>query len=334
MIIVGLSTDSLEKAKLYSEAQNGEPLVSQVPQINAYLVPGSEIYIQPRSSAPPDRPAMYWGNKPTDGGFLILTQEEVRHSRQLFQGAERFLKAYYGSTEFIKGNPRACIWIEDSERKEAENIPFLRQRMESVREFRASSKAKETRPAAAYPHRFRQIQGSPGTQAVIVPIHTSEARDYLPVGLLDKDAIVSNAAYALYDADHWCLSIIASRLHLVWIATVSGKIKTDFRYSNTLGWHTFPIPTLTEKNKVDLERSAQEILLAREAHFPATIADLYDPEDMPANLRAAHERNDEVLERIYIGRRFKNDSERLEKLFELYTKMTTKPQSTKTKMKA
>ena len=167
-----------------------------------------------------------------------------------------------------------------------------------------------------------------------MPIHTSEARDYLPVGLLDKDAIVSNAAYALYDADHWCLSIIASRLHLVWIATVSGKIKTDFRYSNTLGWHTFPIPTLTEKNKVDLERSAQEILLAREAHFPATIADLYDPEDMPANLRAAHERNDEVLERIYIGRRFKNDSERLEKLFELYTKMTTKPQSTKTKMKA
>ena len=102
------------------------------------------------------------------------------------------------------------------------------------------------------------------------------------------------------------------------------KLKTDFRYSNTLGWNTFPVPKLTEKNKEDLTRCAEDILLAREAHFPATIADLYDPEKMPADLRAAHDRNDETLERIYIGRRFRNDTERLEKLFELYTKMTKK----------
>jgi hypothetical protein len=119
------------------------------------------------------------------------------------------------------------------------------------------------------------------------------------------------------------MALIASRLHLVWIATVCGKMKTDFRYSNTLGWNTFPVPTLTGQNKSDLTRCAEDILLAREAHFPATIADLYDPESMPADLRAAHERNDETLERIYIGRRFRNDTERLEKLFELYTKMTT-----------
>ena len=120
------------------------------------------------------------------------------------------------------------------------------------------------------------------------------------------------------------MALIASRLHLVWIATVCGKLKTDFRYSNTLGWNTFPVPKLTEKNKEDLTRCAEGILLAREAHFPATIADLYHPEKMPENLRAAHDRNDEVLERIYIGRRFRNDTERLEKLFEMYTKMTTK----------
>ena len=112
--------------------------------------------------------------------------------------------------------------------------------------------------------------------------------------------------------------------NLVWIGTVCGKMKTDFRYSNTLGWNTFPVPTLTEKNKADLTACAEAILLAREAHFPATIADLYDPEKMPENLRAAHDRNDETLERIYIGRRFRNDTERLEKLFEMYTKMTTK----------
>ena len=119
------------------------------------------------------------------------------------------------------------------------------------------------------------------------------------------------------------MSLIASKLHLVWVATVCGQLETRLRYSNTLGWNTFPLPKLTEKNKEDLTRCAKDILLAREAHFPATIADLYDPDNMPENLRHAHERNDEVLERIYIGRRFKNDTERLEKLFELYTKMTT-----------
>jgi len=113
-------------------------------------------------------------------------------------------------------------------------------------------------------------------------------------------------------------------LHLVWISTICGKLETRLRYASNLGWNTFPMPTLTDQNKADLTRCAEDILLAREAHFPATIADLYNPETMPANLRAAHERNDETLERIYIGRRFKNDTERLEKLFELYTEMTTR----------
>jgi hypothetical protein len=118
------------------------------------------------------------------------------------------------------------------------------------------------------------------------------------------------------------LAILASRLHLIWIATVCGKLETRYRYANTLGWNTFPVPLLTDQNKADLTCRADDILLAREAHFPASIADLYDPDNMPDNLRRAHEHNDEVLERIYIGRRFRNDTERLEKLFELYTKMT------------
>lgn len=112
------------------------------------------------------------------------------------------------------------------------------------------------------------------------------------------------------------------KMHIIWIGTVCSRLRTDFSYGNKLGWNTFPIPKMTEKNKADLVRSAEDILLAREAHFPATIADLYAPERMPADLRAAHDRNDETIERIYIGRRFRNDTERLEKLFELYTKMT------------
>lgn len=133
----------------------------------------------------------------------------------------------------------------------------------------------------------------------------------------------------LYDAPLWNLAVIASRLHLVWIATVCGKLKTDFRYSNTLGWNTFPIPQLTQTNRDDLTSAAENILLAREAHFPATIADLYAPGKMPDDLRAAHEANDEILERIYIGRRFRNDTERLEKLFQMYVAMTSTPSATK-----
>ena len=192
-----------------------------------------------------------------------------------------------------------------------------------VKKNRLESTKKATQEWAKAPHRFVEIRSPKYSQAMVIPIVSSDNREYFPVGFLPENSIV-NYAFGLYDAPLWALSLIASRLHLAWIATVCGKMKTDFRYSNTLGWNTFPVPTLTEKNKADLTRCAENILLTREAHFPATIADLYDPEKMPDNLREAHERNDEVLERIYIGRRFKNDTERLEKLFELYTKMTDK----------
>lgn len=174
------------------------------------------------------------------------------------------------------------------------------------------------------PHKFGEVRQAGCETVIIVPGVSSESREYLQPGYCAGGTIVSNLAYALYDAPIWNMALIASRLHLVWIGTVCGKLKTDYRYSNTLGWNTFPVPPLSDQNKVDLTRCAEEILLAREAHFPATIADLYDPEKMPDNLRAAHDRNDETLERIYIGRRFKNDTERLEKLFELYTEMTAK----------
>jgi hypothetical protein len=160
---------------------------------------------------------------------------------------------------------------------------------------------------------------------------SSESREYLPVGFLPAGTIVSNLAFALYDAPLWNMALVASRLHLIWIATVCGKLETRYRYSNTLGWNTFPIPLLTSKNKADLTQCGESILLARERHFPATIADLYEPESMPADLRAAHELNDDTLERIYIGRRFRNDTERLEKLFDMYIKIATGPASTKAK---
>lgn len=179
---------------------------------------------------------------------------------------------------------------------------------------------------AGRPHQFREMN-SARSHTIVLPGVSSESREYLSVGLLDSRSVVSNLAFAIFDAPLWNVALLASRLHLVWIATVCGKLKTDHRYSNTLGWNTFPVPVLTEKMKADLTRSAEGILLARERHFPKSIAELYEVKDgisnMPPDLHEAHEQNDEVLERIYIGRRFRNDTERLEKLFELYTKATS-----------
>lgn len=262
------------------------------------------------------------GNMPKDGGHLLFTGAEAEEAFRIEPGIEKYVFDFVGSQEFVKGIVRKCLWIDDEQAVEAERIPLIAERLAGVRQMRLASDAESTRAYADRPHRFKQIQGRGRTLSIVVPKVSSESRDYLPVGLLTAHSVVSDNAFALYDAPLWNLALIASRLHIVWVATVCGKLETRYRYSNTLGWNTFPVPLLTEQNKADLTACAEAILLAREAHFPATIADLYDPESMPDNLRHAHERNDEVLERIYIGRRFKNDTERLEKLFDLYTKMT------------
>ena len=134
--------------------------------------------------------------------------------------------------------------------------------------------------------------------------------------------IISNAAFAIYDPPLWSFAVLASKLHLVWVKTICGRLKTDLRYSNTMGWNTFPVPTLTEKNKIDLTRSAEDILLLREKFFPKSLASLYESGKLPKDLEEIHNKNDEIIERIYIGREFKNDSERLEKLFDMYSKKT------------
>lgn len=264
---------------------------------------------------------MDFGNKADDGGYLTLFQHELDEMRLSSNAREKFIKQFYGSKEFINGETRYCIWINDADLKEAAAEPSLANRIELVRNARLSSKDAYARSLATRPHQFKTPRLA--KQSVIVtPRVSSEERPYLPVGLMSEGGVIGDRNFALYDAPIWNLALIASRLHWVWIGTVCVRMRTDFSYSNTLGWNTFPVPRLTEQNKADLTHCAEDILLAREAHFPATIADLYDPETMPENLRHAHERNDEVLERIYIGRRFRNDTERLEKLFELYTKMT------------
>jgi hypothetical protein len=266
---------------------------------------------------------MSFGNKPVDGGHLLLSKDELNALGLTAAQQSRFIRRIYGSAEFIRGLERYCIWIDDAHLNEAMTIETIAQRVEGVRKMRLGSRDIGANEMAGRSHQFREMN-QPLNNMIVIPRVSSEERPYLPVGLLSAPNVIGDRNFALYDAPLWNLALIASRLHWVWIGTVCVRLEMRFSYSNTLGWNTFPVPPLTEQMKAELTECAENILLAREAHFPATIADLYDPETMPDNLRAAHARNDEVLERIYIGRRFKNDTERLEKLFELYTAMTAK----------
>jgi hypothetical protein len=319
--IVGLSTDSTKRKFLFDLGRDGETTVREASNITPYLTIGENIMVDGQRESSWGLSSMSFGNMPIDGGNLLLSEDEVQLLGLNEEDKDTFIRRIYGSAEFIRGNVRKCLWITDDNLPRAMEIDSIRLRIEGVRQMRLKSKDAGTKEMAGRAHQFREMYGA-DHHTLVLPGVSSEGREYLPVGLIDNHSVVSNLAFALYDAPLWNMALIASRLHLIWIATVCGKLETRYRYSNTLGWNTFPIPPLTDQQRADLTECAQDILLARESHFPKTIADLYDPEDMPQDLRRAHEKNDEVLERIYIGRRFRNDTERLEKLFDLYTKMT------------
>jgi len=298
--------------------------VRQVKNINAYLLASENLYVYRRSDRLcKDLPEMLTGSVVNDGGNLLLDVSEKTILEKNVSSDDIF-RLYTSSQDFIRGKIRYVITISDNDLGLAIQNENITSRLKLVKELRLKSKKKETREILSKtPHRFQHRARQPRNMAIVIPRVSSESRPYLPAGIVNSQVVVADTCFTLVDPPIWCLSLIISRMQLVWVATVCGKLKSDFRYSNSLGWNTFPVPTLTEKNKLDLTQCAEDILLAREKHFPATIADLYDPEKMPENLRLAHEKNDETLERIYIGRRFNNDTERLEKLFELYTKMTS-----------
>ncbi|OJH43586.1 DNA methyltransferase [Paracoccus sp. SM22M-07] len=323
VVIVGLSSGSTGPVRLIQTAPDKRVEERSVQNINAYLVPFKNVEVTTSTKALSDVAPMITGSKPVDGGSLLMTKEERDSLIAAESSCKKYILPYLGANETIKGLLRFCIWVRKNEAEEAAKHKGLSQRFAMVREMREKSKKPLTREGALTPYAFQQIRQKGGEKMIVVPGHSSESRTYLPVSL-HPSGILSNSAFGILNSDHYYFAILSSNLHLVWIESICGQLETRIRYSTTLGWNTFPVPKLTDKNRADLTAAAEGILLAREAHFPATIANLYDPEKMPANLRAAHDHNDEVLERIYIGRRFRNDTERLEKLFEMYTKMTTK----------
>lgn len=322
--IIGIAPVSEHPKILFSNGPDGKTIRQESGHINAYLVPGKNVVVEKQGKPlSAELGEMNFGNKPVDGGNLLLDEGELADLKLDDSQKSKFIRRIVGSAEFIRGIQRYCLWIDDKDAHEALTIPAIAQRVEAVKKMRLASRDSGARGMAEKSYQFREHNAAQ-RYTIAVPGISSEGRDFLPVGLLPQEDVVTNKIYALYDVPLWNMALIASRLHWVWIGTVCVRLEMRFSYSNTMGWNTFPVPILTEKNRADLTRCAEDILLAREAHFPATIADLYDPDKMPDNLRAAHDRNDEVLERIYIGRRFRNDTERLEKLFDLYSKMIAK----------
>lgn len=327
VVIIGLSLQPTKKRHLYTLDGNASTSVKEVENINAYLVPAQDVIVEKRTEPFGGLNLMTKGNAPTDGGHLLLDRDEIELLGLTKEQRQKVVRRFLGSEDSINGTQRFCLWLDKADVDNLSVNKAVLERLNGVKIMRQDSDKKQTKELANTPFLFGEIRQKGTELPIVIPRHSSESREYLPFAFGNRGNIVADSASALYDAPLWNVALYSSRLHLVWVATVCGKLETRYRYSNTLGWNTFPIPLLTEKNKADLTRCAEDIVLAQEAHFPATIADLYEVDKdgkskMPEDLRHAHERNDEVLERIYIGRRFKNDTERLEKLFELYTKMT------------
>ena len=310
--IIGLRNESALPKVLFHD-----DIGSVVSNINGYLIEGPNTFVTAERRTIFALPDMKYGNKPVDGSGLILSPQEAQDISASHPEAPRFLRRFMGSQEVVKGIERFCIWVDDQDLSTAMSIPAVSERIEKTRKNRLGMKDPGGVALADRPHQFRE-HDAPLKHAILVPSVTSERRPYLPVALVGADVISSNLNQVLYDAPEWCIALIASKMHLVWIATVCGKLKSDFRYSNTLGWNTFPVPKFTDDQLAALSASARKILKTRYSHYPKTIADLYDPDDMPEDLRAVHRENDDLLESMYIGRPFRNDTERLEHLFKLY----------------
>lgn len=322
--VVGVRPRSIGQKVLFEESQQ-----RSVTNISPYLTAGSDVVVETRN-----KPLssvfnqMIMGNMARDNGELILSQDERNKLIQEYPTAREFLLPLSGTKELVSGSLRFALHLLKKDELIWSAIPFISKRVEAVRLFREASPAKTTKGYAIVPYRFAQYCHKDEI-SLALPSVTPEERAYVTPILLPKGVMVTNLAYIIYDFGFESFALISSKMHFTWVSAVSGRLGSGIRYTPTVSYHTFPVPTLTSQNKADLTRCAEDILLARESHFPATIADLYDPETMPENLRAAHDRNDETLERIYIGRRFKNDTERLEKLFELYTQMTSRQKSAK-----
>lgn len=296
--------------------------VMTVDNITAYLFPGKDIFVE-SASMPLNKsmPQMNFGNMAADGGQLLFTTSEKDDFVSKEPESEQYFRQIYGSEELINGKDRWCLWLYGHDVSDFEDFPLIKERIDKLRAIREKS----SRPQLAeIPHLFAQITQPMGVNCIVVPRHSSETREYIPMGYIDKSKLASDACMVVGTDDISIFGILTSRLHMAWVRTVGGKLETRYRYSAQLCYNTFPFPKLTAEKKQALSEAAEEVLLTRADHPEKTLAELYDPEKMPEDLRNAHHVLDDLVESCYPGYPFANDEARLECLFKLYEKMTAK----------
>jgi len=322
VVIIGFATFDAAVKRLYEDTQ-GTIAVSEVANISPYLIEGGNTVVLNRSTPLCEVPAIGIGNKPIDGGNYLFKPEEKAAFLQLEPDAAPFFRRWIGSDEFINNIERWCLWLGDCPPAQLRQMPHAMQRVEAVRDFRLASKSAPTRKIAATPTRFH-VENFPKTKFLIVPGVSSERRPFIPIGFLTPDVIASNLVNIIPDATLYHFGILTSTMHMAWMRQVGGRLKSDYRYSAGLVYNNFPWPeNPTEKQKASVEAKAQAVLDVRAKYTTSTLADLYDPLTMPADLVKAHADLDRAVDACYRPQVFTSDRQRVEFLFALYERLST-----------
>lgn len=318
VIIVGLRNVSNKIKFIFDEGLKKEAF-----NISPYLTNSKSIFIKRTSSPISNFPTAVFGNMPNDGGNLLLNETEKNELIDKYPQATVFIKEFIGAHDFISNKKRWCLLIDDDELDEAMKIDIIKLRMNNIKSIREKSTEVSTREKANTPNQFYFFSHQ-NTESILVPRHSSERRDYIPVGFFNSQTIIADSALAIYNAKPWIFGVVNSKMHMVWVKAIGGKLKTDYRYSGGLCYNTFPFPDISQKQKEQINFHVFEVLEEREKYSGKTLAQLYDPDKMPKGLKEAHHQLDLAIERCYRLKEFTNDTERLEYLFKEYEKMITK----------
>lgn len=325
--IIGLtsSKEKNNKCKLFLyKTVTSEPEMLVVENITPYLTYGKAVIIsQSKHQLNNETPNLILGNMPKDGGNLIVEAEayEEFNSEPLVRP---FLKRLVGATELLYNQSRYCLWLKDAP-QEVLTHPLVKKRLDGVRSMRLASKASDTRKYANYPHLFKQTTQPDHLPTICIPCVSSERREYIPMGFLDEETKVTNSCYIVPNGTLYDFGILESRMHMTWMRTVCGRLESRYRYSRDLCYNTFPWPDAKETQRQTIEVLAQKVLDARDFYPEFTLADLYDPDKMPPELKEAHEQLDRAVDQLYCARPFANDEERLHMLFERYEALVSDP---------
>jgi hypothetical protein len=316
--IIGLRNSSIKPKYLYIEN-----IKQQVKNINAYLVGGDTIFIEKKSKPISKIQSITNGNRALDDGYFLMNDNEKEEILSQYPEAKRIIKPVVGAAEFLRGINKWCLWIHDEDLELANSIPPIKKRIDKVREYRLKRDVTSENNPADYPHQFLKMKMAK-EHVLFLPTVSSERREYIPCGFLDKDTVIIDPNFAIYDPEIFIFGIISSKMHMTWMKTISGKLKNDYRYSSTLVYNTFPFPNITQKQKDELTELVFGIIDEREKHSQKTLAQLYDPNKMPEGLQKAHHALDRAIEQCYRTKPFESDEERLEYLFKMYEEMTSK----------